>query len=192
MLLHGHLTFAKPAKISHSIFANVQAISRFAMVRMASGNPSYLYSLPFLRVHWAPGKYTCKYFEGHIEFVDFFPKRSQRWTTKPPPEGAEKEKWNKKNNSRIPCHLWETWRRKASWMKIRWNKSVPRQMKHPKRTSWSILSFAIQPSKVCKLGYTIRIDLVRGLQVKSDVILCTFTLTINVIYPFIIFANVWW
>ena len=39
MLLHGHLTFAKPAKISHSIFANVQANSRFAMVRMASGNP---------------------------------------------------------------------------------------------------------------------------------------------------------
>ena len=41
MLLHGHLTFAKPAKISHSIFANVQANSRFAMVRMASGNPAF-------------------------------------------------------------------------------------------------------------------------------------------------------
>ena len=39
MLLHGHLTFAKPAKISHSIFANIQANTRFAMVRMASGNP---------------------------------------------------------------------------------------------------------------------------------------------------------
>ena len=39
MLLHGRLTFAKPAKISHSIFANVQANSRLSMVRMASGNP---------------------------------------------------------------------------------------------------------------------------------------------------------
>ena len=54
MLLHGHLTFAKPAKISHSIFANVQANSRFAMVRMASGNPAlirkrYLHYWPFMK-----------------------------------------------------------------------------------------------------------------------------------------------
>ena len=41
LLLHGHLTFAKPAKISHSVFANVQANSRFAMVWMASENPDH-------------------------------------------------------------------------------------------------------------------------------------------------------
>ena len=53
MLLHGHLTFAKPAKIGHSIFANVQANSRFAMVRMASGNPAWANVDPDLCRHMA-------------------------------------------------------------------------------------------------------------------------------------------
>ena len=53
MLLHGHLTFAKPAKISHSIFANVQANSRFAMVRMASGNPELVQEMAW---YWTSNK----------------------------------------------------------------------------------------------------------------------------------------